>query len=117
MSNPKILDLDAVVQESLIIRLKGKDHELKHATLEDFLANAKDLEKLGRAPNLDEEMQTTISMLKRALPSLSIEDINGLKMAELNALVKFVHAANSQDDQAEEAKKAVNENPTIAGQA
>lgn len=116
MSTPKILDLDALVSDVLIVRLKGKDHPLKQATLNDFLMNAKDLERMGTAATIDDEMVTTTNMLKRAIPSLTDDDINGLKMIELTALVDWVHQVNGQKDTEKAAKEAAKTDPTLAAQ-
>lgn len=95
--SPKILDLDALVQEQIIVRLNGRDHELRPVTLKDFAENAKDIETMGKAPSLEEEIKITKRMLARAFPTMTETDFDGLNMAQMQAVIDYAHSNNGQN--------------------
>lgn len=112
--SPKILDLDALVQEEMIVRLSGKDHTLRPVTMKDFLENAKDIETLGKAPSLEEEIKITKRMLSRAFPSMNDGDFDGLTMVQMQAIVDYAHANNGQATGNEQVAEEAKANPPPA---
>ena len=113
--SPKILDLDALVQEQIIVRLNGRDHELRHVTLKDFLENAKDIETMGKSPSLEDEIKITKRMLSRAFPSMKEADFDGLNMVQMQAIIDYAHSNNGQNaGQVAAAEEAAANPPTAA---
>jgi hypothetical protein len=103
MSNPKIIDLDALVQDTIGFRLAGKVHELKPVTFKDFLENMKDLQKVGKSPSIEEEMTLSKRMLLRAFPTLTEDDVDNLTMSQMQMIVAEAHKFNGQSEGAEQA--------------
>lgn len=115
MSNPKIIDLDVLTQDTIAFRLNGKTHELKPVTFKDFLVNMKDLEKVGKAPSIEEEMELSKKMLLRAFPSLTSEDIDNMTMGQMQLIVNEAHKFNGQSEGAQQAtSEAEKANPPPA---
>lgn len=115
MSNPKIIDLDVLAEDTIGFKLNGKVHELKPVTFKDFLTNMKDLQNVGKAPSIEEEMNLSKTMLLRAFPSLTSDDIDNMTMAQMQLIVAEAHKFNGQTEGAKEAtKEAEKANPPAA---
>lgn len=115
MSNPKIIDLDALVQDTIGFKLNDKVHELKPVTFKDFLSNMKDLQLVGKSPSIEEEMNLTKRMLQRAFPTLTEDDIDNLTMGQMQMIVAKAHEINGQAEGAQKATEEVQkENPPPA---
>ena len=110
----KMIDLDAVVEDTLAVRLHGKSHELKPVSFGDFLQNMKDLEKMGKAPSVEEELELTKRLLLRAFPSMTSEDIDAMTMGQMKLIVSEAHKFNGQDDGAKSATEEAKANPPQA---
>jgi hypothetical protein len=93
---PKILDLDELVKDEFIVKLNGKEHKLHPVTLGTFLENVKDIEKVGKAASVEDEIAMTRKMLQRAFPTMETSDLDGLTMLQMNSILEFAYENNGQ---------------------
>jgi len=105
MSKKKLLNLDELAGDEIVIILNGNEHKLKESTVEDFIANAKDIESVGKSASIEEEMELSKKMLKRSFPTLKDEDIMNLTMPQINKLVQFARDAGGESKVEEEIKQ------------
>ena len=98
----KLLDLDAVAAESeFVIKLNGTEHKLKPATVETFVANMKELEKLGVSASVAEELEVTIGIILRAFPTVTEAEVRALTMQQIKAISDFARTANGEKTEVE----------------
>jgi hypothetical protein len=105
----KYLDLDAVSEKfEFTVKLNGVEHVVRQSTIEDFVENAKLLEVLGPGASIPDELEVTLKILARAVPTAKEEDLRKLTFAQLDAIRDFVMTANgekvSKDDLGEDAE-------------
>ena len=105
----QFLDLDALLPAvEVTVKLGGVNHKLKQLSVQDFVANTADQQKLGEAASLSAEVETVVRMLHRAFPTITIEAFNKLELAKLYKLLAFALEQNGSDkaskDVAAEAK-------------
>lgn len=115
--NVRYIDLDAVAQEDVVVRIAGKDHPLVPVSVDNFIANTRMIEKLGDLTgNAEATLDLTKDLLLQAFPSMTAEQIGKMSMTQMGKLVELAHGANGQkaatDTAAVEAAKA---NPPTAG--
>lgn len=95
--DPRFLDLDALAPEiGVSITLKGKNHKMAEMSVQDFVWAQK---LAGENKELDPEnmkdedfeyvMTRMIDVLARQFPTCEREDIAGLPISKLTALIKF----------------------------
>jgi hypothetical protein len=103
MSNTKYLDLDAVSGKvDFTVKLGGVEHRVKESSIQDFIDNATMLEGLALQATVKEELEVTIKIIQRALPTASEADLRNLSFTQLDAIRNFVMTANGE--KAEEEK-------------
>lgn len=72
----KVLNFDELLSEpAYTVIIKGVEHHMQTPTLEDFIANLKDMEALAAAPNMLAEVEATARMIARAFPTLTEADV------------------------------------------
>ncbi len=114
--NTKFLDLDAVdMGAEVVIKLQGIEHKLKPVSVGDFIANTKLVQGLGVATDVETEVQTIITMLIRAFPTMTREMLIDLPIAALNKMFAFAQENNGTQKVEEEAKAEAEANPQPAG--
>ncbi|MER9176313.1 hypothetical protein NKH72_22295 [Mesorhizobium sp. M0955] len=93
----KFLDLDAVTAKAeFTVKLNGKEHSLKIASVETFIQNQKELEKLSLAATATEELEVVIGIIKRAFPTMPESEVRGLNLIQLEAIKDFALGANGE---------------------
>ncbi|WP_456868330.1 hypothetical protein [Galbibacter sp. BG1] len=91
------LDLDAVAPEAeFTLKLNGKKHALKVATVETFIQNMQDLESLSINANAAEELKVALAIVKRAFPTIPDEDLNNLTVLQVKAIADYAMQANGE---------------------
>nr|WP_042670043.1 hypothetical protein [Methylobacterium sp. B34] len=84
----KIIDLDAVDQfPDIVAKLGGKRHKLVPVSVEDFIANTKLLQTLGKDGDIDAEVSGLIQIILRAFPSMTEDMLRKLPLVNLNKLM------------------------------
>lgn len=102
----KFLDLDAVTADAeFTVKLKGKEHALKIASVATFIENQKAIESLSLSATQEEELEVVIGIIKRAFPTMPEEDIRGLNLVQLQAIKEFAMGANGEKAEKVEGKE------------
>lgn len=114
MTKTTFIDLDAVVSNPVTISFQGVDHKLKPVTVEDFVANMKEIQELGTAPGFDKELDLTLRMLSRAFPSITKESFGSMSIEQMQRLVSTIHEMNGQEAGMKSAEEAAAKNPPQA---
>lgn len=93
----KFLDLDAVAKEAeFVVKLNGNNHSLKLATVETFVTNMKEIEKLGMAPSAEAEFEAVVGIVMRSFPTIPENEIRALNVLQIKALSDFAMTANGE---------------------
>jgi len=95
-SGPIVLDLDELVKDEFVVKLNGREHKLHPVTLGSFLENIKDIEKIGKAASIEDEIGLTRKMLQRAFPTMEMNDLDGLTLVQMNKILDFAYEHNGQ---------------------
>jgi hypothetical protein len=114
MAAPKILNIDEYVPagtaEQRVLSVKGREHPILEMTIENFLVTTKEARRLEQssAP-VDEQIEATIEMIRRYVPTLAREDLIGYSLPKLSVMVAFVRGDDLEQaaQAAETAAKAV----------
>lgn len=115
-TNPTFLDLDALLPpKQVVVKLKGKEHQLAEITVESFVANIELIQKLGASGNIQTEMELMQTVLLRAFPTMEKSDLGGLRLDQLQTLADFAMKHSGQktaeDQVVDEAKAKGEANP------
>lgn len=117
MSDNKIfLDLDAIVPEKdVFIVLDKQEHRLAPLTVEQFVINMRNMEKLGKG-NLDVETEQgmIVNMLEQVFPTVPKSRFNQMTMVQLNTLIEFARTEGGETKVQQEATTE-QANPPVAG--
>lgn len=91
------LDLDAVAGEAdFVLKLKGKEHKLKVATVETFIQNMQDLEGLSMSASAADELKVAVAIVKRAFPTIPEDELKELNILQVKAIADFAQSANGE---------------------
>jgi hypothetical protein len=102
----KFLDLDAVTKEAeFSVKLNGKDHALKIASVSTFIHNQREMEKLSLAATAAEELEVVLGIISRAFPTMPMEEIRELNLIQLQAIKDFAMSANGEKVETEDPAK------------
>jgi hypothetical protein len=117
MSNITYFDLDAVVPDQVIVKLKGVEHPLKPVSVDDFVQNTKMLQAIegDGAEDFEATMAHTKDLLSRAFPTMTPAIIGSMSMLQMNKLIEFAHGINGQKAAEVSAAAVAAENPPKAG--
>ncbi|MBX5130826.1 hypothetical protein HJB53_30510 [Rhizobium lentis] len=100
---PIYLDLDAVESPvDFTVKLNGVEHKVVETSVSDFIATARAIEKLGVGASVEQELETSLSIIQRTLPSIPEAELRALKLSQLHKIRDFVMTANGE--KAEEVK-------------
>lgn len=106
----RILNIDALVSERVnpAIVINGKRHELKPASLQNFIDTMNEIEALGTEPSLLKEIEVTVKIVKRAFPTMTEEEVGNLPFDMLSQIANFARGAGEEivTDNAEKAAEA-----------
>lgn len=101
----QFLDLDAVAPKvDFSLKLNGVDHKLEEPSVEVFITNMQDIEKLALEASPREELELSIKMIMRSFPTIKEEELRALKLSQLQAIGDFARQASGQDASKEAAK-------------
>lgn len=89
----KILNLDEMVPEERTLIHKGVEHEVGKLTLGDYLRFQKANEEYVKAGNEMDKMQYGLKAVRLVIPTLPEEEVAGLHLSQLMALMDFVTEA------------------------
>ncbi|WLR91002.1 hypothetical protein [Shinella zoogloeoides] len=91
------LDLDAVASNAeFTLKLNGKEHTLKVATVETFIQNMQDLEGLSMNASAADELKVAVAIVKRAFPTIPEKELRELNILQVKAIADFAQTANGE---------------------
>ena len=86
----KILNIDAISAPNRILSLAGKDYPIDDLTVENFIATTKEAERLKDEKNQGVQMEATIDMIMRSIPTIERGTLTALSLDKLLIIVRFV---------------------------
>lgn len=94
----RILNIDELVSKRVnpSIIINGTRHELKPASLQNFIDTMKEIEMLGTEPSLMKEIEVTIRIIERAFPTMSKEEVGGLPFDMLQQIADFARSQGEE---------------------
>ncbi len=104
----KILNIDKLVpEESRELVIFGKTHQVKGLDVGGFLATTLAAEELAEEKSLVKQIEATIDMIVRAVPTIERDDLRKLTLDQLQSVVSFVRGdeVDGVEDSAEGAEK------------
>lgn len=104
MAKTKLLNLDTLADEELVVVLGGKEHKLKEMSVADFIWAQQNLKTISQKSEEAEIMESLIEMLLRQFPTMERNDLVSLPLQKLNQLTEFVQSFGMKG-----AEKAVDE--------
>jgi hypothetical protein len=117
----QFLDLDALVEADITLKLNGVTHQYKEMSVEDFIwlrKKAKEFEALpDTAENEDVFMTSSIEMVLRHFPTMKEAELQALGLTKLKRLSDFVMSISMQgaDDTVADALATKSEEAPAAG--
>jgi hypothetical protein len=104
MAKTKLLNLDTLADEELIVVLGGKEHKLKEMSVADFIWAQQNLKSVSQKSDEVEIMESMIGMFLRQFPTMERKDLESLPLQKLNQMAEFVQSFGMKG-----AEKAVEE--------
>ncbi len=87
----RIINIDALRDPApFTLIVDGKEHEMKVATVDDFIANMAMMEQLGTKPSMTEELKVMIEIISKAFPTLGREQIGKFQFSALSKIFEIV---------------------------
>jgi hypothetical protein len=104
----KILNLDKIApQPTRSMLLGGVKHPILPMTVENFILTTEKVQQLATTDaTYADQINSTIEMILRSVPSLTHEMLNSRALDELNTIATFVRGedVDGQEDEADEGK-------------
>lgn len=91
----KTINLDEFAAEKRTITLNGKEHEVREMTVTDFVEASVEADKIEAdgVRGVRENAEDTIMHLHRAIPTLAVEELRRLSVAQMSVLLAFVNGS------------------------
>jgi hypothetical protein len=87
----KVLNLDKFVgAEKRQLVIGGVSYPVDEMTVENFIATTKAADAIKDTDSVAVQLDATIDMIVRSVPSLTRDALDGLSLAQLQAIVAFV---------------------------
>lgn len=110
----KTLNLDALSAVQRTLTLGGAVYPVEEMNVENFIAATKATEELnrdGKEPTMIEQLEASVAMIHRAIPSIEMGKLRKLSMEQLVAVSKFIRG--EYDEEAMNGKAV--EEPQVEG--
>jgi hypothetical protein len=92
----RMLNMDQLAQSMVrSVRIGGKEYEIKEMSVDGFIEIQSEAERLEKKSTTTEQLEATLRLVNRAIPTLPSEVVRGLPLEQLRVLVQFI-----QDDAA-----------------
>jgi hypothetical protein len=95
----KLLNIDELITVEKSIRFKGVDHSVIERSIGQVIKAVK-FSRTHESMEMDDQMESAVALIIEAVPTMSVEDLNQVPMAHLNAIISFIQ--QSDLDEAEE---------------
>lgn len=86
----KTLNIEALAQTNRTLTIAGVEYPVEEMTVENFIETTKAADRLGENPTYREQIDATIEMIMRSVPSVPREVLMKLGLSHLSAIVKFI---------------------------
>lgn len=87
----KVLNLDKLSKkEGKEIVLFGNTHHVDGMTVENFIETTRAAEALAEETSLVKQVEATIDMITRSVPTVERDDLKKLALEQLQAIVAFI---------------------------
>lgn len=87
----KVLNVDKLAgKEGRELVISGKTHKVNGMTVGSFVEGILAAEELAKSDSLVAQVNATITMILRSVPTLERETLEGLELEQLQAIVAFV---------------------------
>lgn len=88
----KVLNLDkfATKKEQRKLVIGGQEYVVEPMTVENFIATTKAAEAMQDKASIAEQVEATIDMIVRSVPTIDRAVLNSLDLEQLQAIVAFV---------------------------
>lgn len=106
----KVLNLDKLsTKETRQLLIKGVSYPVEDMTVENFIITTKAAESLPEDASLAVQIEATIEMICRSVPSITKTALGGLSLTSLQSIVAFVRGDNDLEgvDTSEEGESAL----------
>ncbi len=102
----KVLNLDALVEkkEKRSVRIGGKDYAVEDMTVENYIQTTLAAEKLDESSSDVDQMNATIDLIVRCVPTIDRGLLAKLQLDQLRALVTFVRGGDVDEGEQEAAQ-------------
>lgn len=86
----KLINIDALQEEPpFILQIGEEEHPMKVFSVDDFLINMKEIEKLGTNPSFSEELELSVRIIGRAFPTLGEARVRQFQTSTIEKLFKI----------------------------
>jgi hypothetical protein len=86
----KVINIDALREEApFVLVIGGVKHEMKIASVDDFIENMGLIEGLGTNPSFKDELEVSIKVIARAFPTLTEKEIRSWQVATIDKLFRI----------------------------
>ena len=95
----KILNLDAITTgDKRSLKIDGKQYPIEEMTVENFLETTRAAENLAKnSASLAEEIEATIGMITRSVPTIDRNLLAKLPLAKLRLITDFVNGSSVEE--------------------
>lgn len=107
----KTLNLDVLAKANRTITLGGKTYEVVEMTVENFIETTKAAERLGDDSTFVDQVEATIEMILRSVPSIERDTLKKLSLEQLTTIVKFIRGDMDGEDSGEDSGEGEGEQP------
>ena len=87
----KVLNLDSLARTVRTLTIAGVDYEVQEMTVENFIETDKAAAKLKKDAPLHEQIDASINMILRSIPTLTEADLKRRPLAQLSTILKFIN--------------------------
>jgi hypothetical protein len=95
----EVFNVDVFKEASpLVVSISGVEHKMVPASVQVFLENIADLEKLEKNPTLKEQVEWTVRILTRAFPTIPAKEFHTWPLSAIESLFNKVR---THDDRAQ----------------
>lgn len=97
----KTLNIEALTKADRTITLFGVTHDVVEMTVENFVATTEAAERLGKNPSLKDQVNETVDMILRSVPTASRDDLRKLTLEQLSTVIRFIRGDLDEPAKAE----------------
>lgn len=100
----KVLNLDKLAKkEGRELVIFGKTYPVDGMTVANFIETTRAAEALAGETSLVKQVEATIDMISRSVPSIEKSELEKLELAQLQAIVKFIRGDDVESVEKSEA--------------